>query len=423
MPRITLDLVRKRSEHNEGEIATLVEIALHQENIEKIELLDRACKDLKILLLQNNLIAKIENLSRLKRLEYLNLALNNIEAIENLEGLESLRKLDLTVNFIGDLRGIQKLRCNDSLEQLFLMGNPCADYDGYRAYTVATLTQLKELDGTPVERSERIKALQSYSTIEGEIIRSFGNYKTAREEEIVGHRASTAVEDAITTAYENENEEFWNRVSRHTPEERVMIAKRSLQREERQSGRQKETRIINEPKLFNSEGKACNANQPRIPFKLKDDEPGHVVLQVSVYKYLDTDYVDVNVQPDYIRVTIKGKILQLRLPCEVSVEGSKAKRDTTTGKLVVTMPRLNPLPILRKRNPDRNKEPIMRQRSSQSIRQYLEIGPPSDELDFSRIVDRNQHPARGVARAITECTRNGCNDRDDCDDSDVPALE
>lgn len=110
MSRITLDLIRKRSEHNEGEIGTLEEIALHQENIKKIEIIDGTCKHLKILLLQNNLISKIENLSKLKRLEYLNLALNNIEVIENLEGLESLKKLDLTVNFIGDLRGIGRLR-------------------------------------------------------------------------------------------------------------------------------------------------------------------------------------------------------------------------------------------------------------------------------------------------------------------------
>lgn len=110
MTRITFELIRKRSEHNEGEISTLEEIALHQENIEKIELIDKTCRHLKILLLQNNLVSRIENLSRLKELEYLNLALNNIEAIENLEGLESLKKLDLTVNFIGDLRGIKRLR-------------------------------------------------------------------------------------------------------------------------------------------------------------------------------------------------------------------------------------------------------------------------------------------------------------------------
>ena len=110
MSRITIELLRKRSEHNEGEICTLEEISLHQQNIEKIELLNQNCRDLKILLLQNNIISKIENLNRLKKLEYLNLAINNIEFIENLEGLESLKKLDLTVNFIGDLTSVKNLR-------------------------------------------------------------------------------------------------------------------------------------------------------------------------------------------------------------------------------------------------------------------------------------------------------------------------
>ena len=42
----------------------------------------------------------MENLNKLKELEYLNLALNSITVIENIEGCESLQKLDLTVNFI-----------------------------------------------------------------------------------------------------------------------------------------------------------------------------------------------------------------------------------------------------------------------------------------------------------------------------------
>jgi protein TilB len=50
--------------------------------------------------LQNNIISKIENLNKLKELDYLNLALNNIVKLEGLEGCESLRKLDLTINFI-----------------------------------------------------------------------------------------------------------------------------------------------------------------------------------------------------------------------------------------------------------------------------------------------------------------------------------
>ncbi|XP_023289397.1 protein tilB homolog, partial [Orussus abietinus] len=188
MVRITMDLIRKRSEHNEGEISTLEEISLHQENIDKIELLDKVCRNLKILLLQYNLISKIENLNKLKRLEYLNLALNNIEVIENLEGLESLQKLDLTVNFIGDIRGVKTLSGNQNLEQLILTGNPCTDYDGYREFVIATLPQLKELDMQPIERSERIKALQKYAEAYDNVTRGYYNYSKIRKKQLLNHQ-------------------------------------------------------------------------------------------------------------------------------------------------------------------------------------------------------------------------------------------
>lgn len=91
MSRITVDLLRRRSEHNEGELSTLEEISLHQFDIEKIENLDKYCRNLKIIYLQNNIIPRMENLNRLKSLEYLNLALNNIRKIENISGCESLK--------------------------------------------------------------------------------------------------------------------------------------------------------------------------------------------------------------------------------------------------------------------------------------------------------------------------------------------
>jgi hypothetical protein len=123
MPRITIDLLRKRSEHNEGIISSLEEISLHQEEIEKIEVIGTLCRKLRILYLQNNIIEKIEDLTHMKDLRYLNLALNNIKKIEGLRYVHSscykimveistkqltlrrsncefLEKLDLTVNFI-----------------------------------------------------------------------------------------------------------------------------------------------------------------------------------------------------------------------------------------------------------------------------------------------------------------------------------
>jgi protein TilB len=127
---------------------------LHQENIERIENVQDWCRELKILLFQSNLIPKIgnnsisffsflhpwkvfllfsiflrcihpENLHRLKKLEYVNLAINNVEKIENLEGCESLQKLDLTLNFVGELTSVESLKGNIHLQDLFLTGNPC----------------------------------------------------------------------------------------------------------------------------------------------------------------------------------------------------------------------------------------------------------------------------------------------------------
>lgn len=144
---VTEQLIRKKAEHNELLIFSLEELSLHQENIERIENVQELCRELKILLLQSNLIPRIgnnsihfptwkflfhfsacihaENLNKLKKLEYLNLAINNIEKIENLGACESLKKLDLTLNFVGELTSIESLKRNVHLQELFLTGNPC----------------------------------------------------------------------------------------------------------------------------------------------------------------------------------------------------------------------------------------------------------------------------------------------------------
>lgn len=155
-------LAVQRAEHNEGMISNLEELALHQQHIEKIELLHRACRNLKILLLQSNLISKIQNLHRLKQLQYLNLALNNVSKVQNLQRCESLEKLDLTMNFIpvSGLLAFHTLRHNEFLRDVYFMGNPCCDWHGYRKYALAVLPALSKLDGEDVKPSERIAARQ-----------------------------------------------------------------------------------------------------------------------------------------------------------------------------------------------------------------------------------------------------------------------
>lgn len=58
-------------------------------------------------------------------------------------GCECLQKLDLTVNFVGRLSSVQSLKHNIHLAELFLVGNPCTEFEGYRQFVVASLPQLE----------------------------------------------------------------------------------------------------------------------------------------------------------------------------------------------------------------------------------------------------------------------------------------
>jgi protein TilB len=124
---------------------TLKQISLHQQELLKIENLDILCRHLKIIYLQNNIIEKMENLNKLKELEYLNLALNNISRIENIEGCESLKKLDMTVNFIDVLDLHDSAMCLSklpNLKELYLTGNPCENWPGCKDYIIANVLTL-----------------------------------------------------------------------------------------------------------------------------------------------------------------------------------------------------------------------------------------------------------------------------------------
>lgn len=98
----------------------------------------------------------------MKQLQYLNVALNNISKIQNLQSCESLQKLDMTMNFVpkAGLLSVSSLDANHHFEELYLLGNPCSDWPGYRYYVIAVLPRLQRLDGQAVKPSDRIVAQQ-----------------------------------------------------------------------------------------------------------------------------------------------------------------------------------------------------------------------------------------------------------------------
>uniref|UniRef100_A0A2K5UBU6 Leucine-rich repeat-containing protein 6 n=1 Tax=Macaca fascicularis TaxID=9541 RepID=A0A2K5UBU6_MACFA len=437
---ITEDLIRRNAEHNDCVIFSLEELSLHQQEIERLEHIDKWCRDLKILYLQNNLIGKIENVSKLKKLEYLNLALNNIEKIENLEGCEELAKLDLTVNFIGELSSIKTLKHNIHLKELFLMGNPCAFFDHYREFVVATLPQLKWLDDKEIEPSERIKALQEYSIIEPQIreqekdhclkrakLKEEAQRKHQEEDknedkrsnagfdgrwytdinatlsslESKDHLQAPDTEEHNTKKLDNSEDdlEFWNKPCLFTPESRLETLRHMEKQRKNQEKLSERKKKVKPPRtLITEDGKALNVNEPKIDFSLKDNEK-QIILDLAVYRYMDTSLINVDVQPTYVRVMIKGKPFQLVLPAEVKPDSSSAKRSQTTGHLVICMPKVGEVITGGQRaftsvktTSDRSREHI---NTRSKHMEKLEVDPSKHSFpDVTNIVQEKKHTPR-----------------------------
>eukprot|EP01012_Entosiphon_sulcatum_P010281 TRINITY_DN15980_c0_g1_i1.p1 TRINITY_DN15980_c0_g1~~TRINITY_DN15980_c0_g1_i1.p1 ORF type:complete len:377 (-),score=104.10 TRINITY_DN15980_c0_g1_i1:77-1207(-) len=339
MPRITVDLLRKRAEHNDGALSDLKEIALHQQDLEAIEVIGDACRQLEILYLQSNLISKIENLHHLKYLQYLNLAVNNITVIENLEGCESLTKLDLTLNFVSDLTSIQNLCANAELRSLFLVGNGCTKLEGYRYFVADTLPQLLSLDGEEITKSERIRAKQEAIPVREEVDRQ--RAITAAEEEEKRRRKELGIEE------ERKVNEKGEKLYGHSPEERLAAyqemqetIKRNTEHPPSEFDKIKEAAkpvTLTPEEELAKYGRVLQKNQAQLPYKLWE-EPGFVKLNVEVPRHIATQLCDVDVQPTYVRVVIKGKVLQLVLPQEVAPDNCNVQRATVNGHLLITMP-------------------------------------------------------------------------------------
>ncbi|EDW53790.1 GM11728 [Drosophila sechellia] len=347
MVLITEKLVRKKSEHNERLISTLEEISLHQEDIEVIEHIQNWCRDLKILLLQSNLIARLENLHKLKRLEYLNVAINNIETGGESGGLE--------------LTSVESLCGTHHLRELILIGNPCVDYPHYRDYVVATLPQLNSLDCVEIMPSERLRAFRELSKNRTIIVQKQADQNIERDEQRIRVAKQQSALAEHCAGIEDEEERikaFWQAKSEHCPEIRTEIA-----RQHRLGRERHETKSpLDPPKpqrnLFAPCGRPYNLNQAKLPFNFQD-EADHYLLQLEVYRHLDTSLIDIDVQTTYTRVTVKKKIFQIAYSEEVKPDESTVQRSQITGHLMVKLKKLkvNEL-LIAKKSPTKSPAPF-----------------------------------------------------------------
>ena len=335
MAPITRELIRKKSEHNERIMDELEEISLHQLEIERIEVIGTLCRRLKILYLQNNIISKIENLNHLKELTYLNLALNNIQAIEGLESCEFLEKLDLTVNFIDLDRledGIQSLGANRHLRELYMVGNPAADWEGFKDYVIAELPTLTKLDGSLITKSMRIRAAQRLPKLHVEL-RELARCRAAEkqvkskaQQQLDPNGPETSKEDEEAAPY---TPELRTEMYREMAEEKAEKDAREKERmpKERNFEREHEEAVKTaRSKTHFADGRVRQCNEGKLKFSIQEDTKS-LYLLVPLPRFMDTSLVECDVHPTYVTVIAKNKTLRLALPAtgKVSLADNPSK--------------------------------------------------------------------------------------------------
>merc|ERR1740138_1991528 len=177
---------------------------------------------------------------------------------------------------------------------------------------------------------ERIKARQSLSLLQQDL-----------EVAIQASRAKKAAEAGVPVSE-----------GAYTPESRTeMYLEMAEQKEEKE--RNERRRMGTEPKeprnvpgVYNMRGEIRQCNEGKYDFNMDDtSEPGKIIFELGVPKYLDTGSLDVDIDPQYVRCVVKEKVTQLKLPAEVSPDRSKVQRSKTTGSLRIEMPVVNPRPV------------------------------------------------------------------------------
>ena len=117
---------------------------------------------------------------------------------------------------------------------------------------------------------------------------------------------------------------------------------------------------------------------------------------------MDPSKYEIDVEPNYVRVTVRGKVFQLRLESEVRCDATRAERSPATGKLTVTMPRVRKLAGLPKKCEEKSASK-KKKRHPKVERLEVRQSDWNDGLDFSRICRRRNGEEEEGAEAGGGC--------------------
>ena len=315
---LTLGLIKRRSEHYDGNLRDLQEISLHQFDLENIDQLQKYCPKLKIVYLQSNQLVQLPTL-RLYYLDTLMLQMNNLTDVYGLQECPNLKTLDLTLNFINNLDCLNLLYYNKKLENLALEGNPIHSHPEYKN-TILSFMELKQLDHQQTSTIDIEQAKQLYPNKIQDVMMYLDNYSHSK----------ITIKDIKDIPFNQQitAEEFANQSTGHSIKERVATAR--------------ELAIIRQPievvqpqvKKESTQMRQCN----QLGFKYTMDSTTSMI-HFKIYIPRIIHDVDYNVQCTTTHITITHNSLYLCIKSLYPMDSTtiEATRSKASGLLLLNV--------------------------------------------------------------------------------------
>ena len=179
---------------------------------------------------------------------------------------------------------IAELRHNRQLRDLYLMGNPCTDWEGCREFVAAVLSNLEQLDGKAITRTERIVAQQKLPLLLKELRLKAQQVRIKKiQENGLPYDENEYTSESRREMYLEQAEEKKEKEDR---EKSMRPRERNKKKEHEESivkAREKELEQLK----INKGIRQCN--EGRYDFKmLEDDGNGNVVVEVEIPRFIDT---------------------------------------------------------------------------------------------------------------------------------------
>lgn len=484
MVEITLELLQSKISHLERNesYSQLYELSLHQSYITSINKLIQAYfPNINILYLQNNYIQNIENIFKLKLLQYLNISINCITTIpKQLYRLEALEKLDLTLNFI-QVKELDNM-CDISkqcilLKDITLLGNPCisqfnewfnkthnddgvnnykhgnnGDNDNttvdlnnrYRLYIISQLSlptkqynqcNLLRLDNQDITHTEQLTAKQLKAVLHNELqqcIEYWSKQPVLSNAYTAQQRLADYEADIAMKQQKEINQNKIINESVNNSKNYIELSKDVLREKVAHNG--------------DSDMLPIQRNTGKYEFTIDYDyvkQYGYIILTAHISKYITNDMIDIDIHNKYVQCIIDKHNLLIHIQHDyiIATDKCKLQRLTHNGQLKVFLAveqyidlcdKINTIELINvannnnKENDSNNNKQKIQSNNNNSTNKH-EINTTDNDTANNNELTNNSLPfilkRTHIYQPKAQNTNNTVNDVNDDDDTSVPPLE